>query len=148
MPFRRVLFFLICLAYGLLFTATVWAATYTNGLLVDRTVNDWNAPPTADSVQNPVPMSDASIQDGLSLFTQNCVACHGADGAGDGPTASFLSPAPANLTTPDFWKQSDGAIFWKITNGNSPMPSFAGSLTDTQRWDVVNYLRHAFGPKN
>lgn len=147
MALRRAVFFLICLAYGLLFTATVWAATYTNGLRIDRAADDWTAPPTADSVKNPVPMSSASISDGQGLFTQNCVACHGADGAGDGPTASFLSPTPANLTTADFWKQSDGTIFWKITNGNSPMPSFAGSMTDTQRWDVINYLHHAFEPK-
>jgi hypothetical protein len=39
-------------------------------------------------------------------------------------------------------EQSDGALFWKISNGNTPagMPSFA-SLPETDRWDVVTFLR-------
>ena len=37
-------------------------------------------------------------------------------------------------------KQSDGVIYWKIANGRSPMPGY-GSLTPTQRWDLVNYVR-------
>jgi len=38
-------------------------------------------------------------------------------------------------------RQSDGEIFWKVTEGKSPMPSFKRDLTPDQRWDVVNYLR-------
>jgi mono/diheme cytochrome c family protein len=34
---------------------------------------------------------------GKTLYRQNCVACHGPTGAGDGPLASDLPVAPANL---------------------------------------------------
>ncbi len=34
---------------------------------------------------------------GAALFRQNCVICHGAGGAGNGPQAASLPVAPANL---------------------------------------------------
>ncbi len=33
------------------------------------------------------------------------------------------------------------AIFWKISEGNSPMPAFQEAFSDEQRWDIVNYVR-------
>ena len=51
---------------------------------------------------------------------------------------------------PMMWKHSDGALFWKITQGRPPMTSFRTLLTDDQRWQVVNYIRtlaaHPEGP--
>jgi mono/diheme cytochrome c family protein len=38
-------------------------------------------------------------------------------------------------------QQSDGALFYKITEGRGPMPSFKTTLTEQQRWDVVNHIR-------
>ena len=35
----------------------------------------------------------------------------------------------------------DGAIFWKITNGRPPMASYKLALKDSQRWQLVNYIR-------
>ena len=36
--------------------------------------------------------------DGKALFADNCAACHGTGGMGDGPLAAQLQSAPANLT--------------------------------------------------
>lgn len=107
-------------------------------------LSSWKAPASASKKTNPIPMTPASIQAGQAIFSQNCEACHGSNGKGDGPTGAFLNPHPANLTKASFWKQSDGAIFWKITHGHSPMPSFRDSLSRKQRWEVINYLRHEF----
>jgi mono/diheme cytochrome c family protein len=41
---------------------------------------------------------------------------------------------------------TDGEIFWKMTEGRKPMPSFKKQLTDEQRWQLVNFLR-TFAPK-
>ena len=35
----------------------------------------------------------------------------------------------------------DGEIYWKITEGRKPMPSFKNQLSDEQRWQLVNFLR-------
>ena len=37
--------------------------------------------------------------------------------------------------------RTDGEIFWQITHGRSPMPAFQGKLTDTERWQLVDYIR-------
>jgi mono/diheme cytochrome c family protein len=110
---------------------------------IDR-VDSWRAPASAASKTNPIPLTQVSVQAGESIFSQNCQACHGADGTGDGPTGAFLNPHPANLTTASFWSQGEGAIFWKITHGHSPMPSFRDSLSRKQRWEVINYLHKQF----
>ena len=76
----------------------------------------------------------------------NCVPCHGASGAGDGPVGATLerngvSIHPGNLTDPKLRQQTDGALFWKITQGNSPMPSWAETLSEEQCWAIINYIR-------
>ncbi len=43
-----------------------------------------------------VSMPDAP--EGAMFYTENCAACHGADGRGNGPTAAALSQNPTDLT--------------------------------------------------
>ena len=33
------------------------------------------------------------------------------------------------------------AVFWKISEGNSPMPAFQEAYNETQRWTLVTYVR-------
>ena len=101
----------------------------------------WMAPASANGKKNPVATSAASIEAGKKIYSKECASCHGKKGFGDGPKASDLSKEPHNLSTKEFQSQSDGAIFWKITKGNKPMPTFATAYTDEERWNVVNYLR-------
>ncbi len=48
----------------------------------------------------------------------------------------------ADLQLPVVQEQSDGTLFWKITNGNTGrgMPSFS-KLPELQRWQIVLYIR-------
>ncbi|MCZ6765924.1 MAG: cytochrome c, partial [bacterium] len=46
-----------------------------------------------------------------------------------------------DFTSAEMNKQSDGELFWKITTGKPPMPTFGQILSDEQRWLVVRYLR-------
>ena len=100
----------------------------------------FKAPPSADEIKNPIPGDAASIIEGKKTYTTFCAACHGNKGKGDGVAAAGLQKPPADHTSAAVQSQSDGAIFWKLTNGNNPMPSYA-SLTPTQRWQLVNYIR-------
>jgi mono/diheme cytochrome c family protein/uncharacterized membrane protein len=93
----------------------------------------WQAPSSATGQQNPVTANRESIAAGKSLFDRYCSSCHGSDGKG-----GAIGP---DLTGPGVQNQTDGALFWKITQGNSPMPSFEATLTPHQRWDLVNYIR-------
>ena len=45
------------------------------------------------------PIQTSNASSGGDMFKQYCAACHGKDGKGDGPAASELKTAPADLTT-------------------------------------------------
>jgi len=36
---------------------------------------------------------------------------------------------------------TDGELFWKITAGRKPMPSFETKLSEDERWMLVDYIR-------
>lgn len=100
----------------------------------------WAAPPDAKSVKNAVAKSDKVIADAKKITEANCVACHGAKGVGDGAAAAALPVKPANWTTPAVQGETDGEIFWKITNGRGPMPPWK-HLAEKDRWALVHYIR-------
>ena len=82
-----------------------------------------------------------ATQKGKDLFTENCITCHGMTGLGDGPTADLLDTKPANLTSSNIQKQSDGVLFWKISTGKGAMVSYKQIFSEEQRWQLVNYIR-------
>ena len=93
---------------------------------------------------NPVQPDSASVAAGKTLYTQNCVPCHGASGKGDGPVGLTLNPRPADLTYHTIpGVHTDGQLYLWITNGypHSAMPAFGKYLSDTDRWNLVNYIR-------
>jgi mono/diheme cytochrome c family protein len=94
----------------------------------------WRPPDSAAARVNPLAGSPELAAGGRKLFQRHCAQCHGAEGQG-------LKHA-ADLQLPVVQQQGDGALFWKITNGNSrrAMPSFSG-LPELQRWQIVLYLR-------
>jgi mono/diheme cytochrome c family protein len=101
----------------------------------------WVAPASADAMVNPLKGSAESIAPGKKLYATYCVPCHGDKGKGDGIAAASLNPKPANHSSDKVQSQSDGAIFWKLTNGRSPMASYEKILSVQQRWQLVNYIR-------
>ena len=109
-------------------------------LAADST-DQWNAPPRAARKKNPIASDEKSIAAGKDLYITFCLPCHGPTGKGDGPAAKALEKSPGNLSNSKMWDQTDGALFWKLTEGRSPMPSFDKTLTEEQRWQVVNYIR-------
>ena len=106
-----------------------------------NSANEWIAPSSADKLKNPLAGIVKASKESKELFGQDCAPCHGNTGKGDGPTADMLEPKPANLNSKAVQKQSDGAIFWKISTGKNDMPSFKKTLTEKQRWEIINYIR-------
>lgn len=101
----------------------------------------WEAPARAARKTNPVVADEASLASGKAVFAKECLQCHGASGKGDGPAAKDLKVKPKNLDDEAVGKQSDGALFWKLTEGRAPMPSYDKTLSETERWQVIRYVR-------
>ena len=94
-------------------------------------------------VAAPVPYTTRSIATGKRLYLDNCSACHGALGKGDGPGAASLPSRPADLTAAHVLDHREGDLFWWLSFGisGSAMPGFADRLTEDERWDLVNFVR-------
>ena len=119
----------------------VLAVFSTSGLLLGQSSSDWKAPPSAMNRPNPVPVNANAIALGQKLYVGNCMTCHGSSGKGDGPGAAALEKRPADLAARVKAGATDGELFWKISEGRSPMISWRGQLSDTQRWELVNYIK-------
>ena len=101
----------------------------------------WNAPEEAAARPNPVPADAASLAQGEAIFAQHCVSCHGERGQGNGPLAASLRPPPANLQVMGKL-HPPGDLAWKIAEGRGAMPGWAGTLSQHEIWDTVNYIQH------
>jgi mono/diheme cytochrome c family protein len=97
------------------------------------------------------PVTPERIARGKQLYTDaECLACHGASGRGDGPSAptlkaqSELPIAATDLTRPSRFKNGAAAqdIYRTLMTGlaGTPMPSYADSLEPDQTWDLVYYV--------
>jgi mono/diheme cytochrome c family protein len=102
----------------------------------------WVAPDDAKKVKNPIPPTQETLAAAQQLFADNCLLCHGEKGEGDGPGAKTIKVKPANFTDPKLQaSETDGALFWKMSNGRGPMPAWKDELTDQERWQLVGYIR-------
>lgn len=101
----------------------------------------WKAPTEADNLENPFKADQSVLKEGKKLYVQMCAMCHGDTGKGDGIAGTAFDPRPANFNTVMVQDQSDGAIFWKMTKGRTPMLAYEAFLSEKQRWVLVNYIR-------
>src|SRR6188472_1581961 len=101
----------------------------------------WKAPASADTIKSPVSFNAETSKKGEELYFLYCFSCHGETGSGEGPAGAQMVIKPANLHDVKVTKQSDGAIFWKITNGRGNMIPFKDVLKTEERWQLVSFIR-------
>lgn len=125
-----------------LWVFAIFAVVAAGGTIVLLSFSRWNPPDSANQLKNPQPATPESLADGMALYSNRCLSCHGPNADGKGERAKNLSIAPADLTPAGaIVHETDGMIFWKISEGHRPMPAYKNRLTEKERWDVVNYLR-------
>ncbi len=105
---------------------------------------NWNVPIAARDLKNPVEISENTQSEGAMTYTAHCVQCHGENGLGQGTEKTVEYSLQSILkvkSQPGNELLGDGELYWKITHGVGKMPSFAGVLTDHERWLMVNHIR-------
>lgn len=111
-----------------------------------KIVQQWQAPAEAADLVNPVKSNPDAAKMGREFYMQVCSACHGKSGQGNGYNSGYPKRdgkplPPTNLTSKVVQANTDGELFWKITNGKSPMPAHRIRFDDEQRWYIVAFLR-------
>lgn len=108
----------------------------------EKPATPWVAPADARAVKSPLKKTPDNLKAGEETFKENCEVCHGPKGDGNGPTAKTLTIKPANFTDAALIaKETDGSLFWKMSKGRGAMPSWEDQLSDTERWQLVMYIR-------
>jgi mono/diheme cytochrome c family protein len=85
--------------------------------------------------------SESRVHDGLRLFDEMCVQCHGAPGKERDEVGKGLRPEPPDLTKAvRRWNAAE--LFWIVSHGITAtgMPSFGGTHTDEQLWNIVAFI--------
>ncbi len=114
----------------------------TVGFRTNKQPKPWPVPDAAAKKANPVKSSAESIAAGKALWNQHCSSCHGKTGKGDGTKAAQLKTQPEDLSGATIQSQSDGALFYKTSEGREDMPSFKKKIPDANDiWDLVNFMR-------
>lgn len=120
-------------------TRAILALTLSLGVSLAWAASEWKAPASAKAVKNPVDKA-RGVKVGQALFQENCVICHGKEGKGDGEAAAAMKPRPKSLIDRTVQAQTDGELFWKISEGREAMPGWK-SIAEKERWSLVHYLR-------
>mgnify|MGYP000001706394 CR=1 FL=1 len=104
----------------------------------------------AESLDNPIAVSEASLKKGRTLFRIICSACHGLTGKADAPVG--LKMGAIDLTSEYVQTNlTEGWIYGTITFGGAIMPAYgrpsresggSNDLSPEERWHVVNYVRN------
>ena len=84
----------------------------------------WPVPDKAAKTPNPLKGDKESTSTGKSLWNQHCSSCHGKMGAGDGSKAAQLKTPMVDFATAVVQSQTDGTLFYKISEGKDEMPTY------------------------
>lgn len=138
----------IIIAFASLITVGFAASAFTastssaSGFTAAQQPKPWIAPDKEAKTPNPVKANAESISAGKSLWATNCQSCHGKQGLGDGTKAAQLKTIPGDFSKATTQAQSDGSLFYKISEGRVDMPSFKKKIPEAEDiWDIVVYVR-------
>lgn len=128
---------LLLASVPLLLLAAPWPEARV--LLVPATPASFHRSPTGFSAQ--------AIVQGQALYAQHCLACHGADGRGQGPLAAAQPVWPPNFAGPLLWRRADGDLWWHVLHGvrgrggQATMAGFGDRISDGEAWALIDFMK-------
>lgn len=92
---------------------------------------------------NPVIFGKFSVWRGGRLFNANCLTCHGETGKGDGPVGPQMGVP--SLLDKFYQDREDGYWLGVLYNGGANMPRYGYKFSESEKWDLINYIRFLQG---
>ncbi len=101
----------------------------------------------ADSIElaekfmiNPLEINTKNLETGKRKYNTYCSPCHDYHGSGQA-RLNGQYPNPPSLHTDKVREWSDGRIYHIITMGQNTMPSYDKQLTESEKWQIILYVR-------
>lgn len=105
---------------------------------------EWIVPKDISELSNPSDYNLKNVKQGKVLYNQHCKSCHGDPGKHN---SLPLIPVPPDMASEKMQLNSEGDLFYKISNGKGSMPQFEASISESDRWKLVNFIMN-FSPIN
>jgi mono/diheme cytochrome c family protein len=119
----------------------LWVVTWLPTLSLRQTTSDWIVPAAFAELESPIPITDEGQQRAREQYLLTCAKCHGFLAQGDGPQYQILIPRPLPWSVAEVNSQSEGALFFKISAGRDDMPEYGSRVTETEIWELVQYVK-------
>jgi cbb3-type cytochrome c oxidase subunit II len=113
---------------------------------LERDPDEGDPPPAYDKT-NPISSNLENQTAGKTIWTRECLVCHGDAATGEGIYRQGVEPVPPSFTDKGHYGPfTDGDYFWRISEGVpwTAMPTWKLQYTETQRWQLVTYIRTIF----
>jgi mono/diheme cytochrome c family protein len=111
-------------------------------LAIQVSAQEWEVPADQKDIKNPLEYNLANVKKGKELFYQNCKSCHGDPGKNN---VLPLVPPPVDIVSEKMQKNTEGEIYYKISTGRAGMPQFKATISDDDKWRIVNFIMN-FNP--
>jgi mono/diheme cytochrome c family protein len=98
-----------------------------------------------ESLTNPLPQSDGTIEQGRVSYEYFCIQCHGPGLDGKGAVGQSFKPLPTDLTSPTLLSESDGLLYKRIRLGYKRHPALFTTLSGNDTWAILAYMRSKGG---
>jgi len=105
---------------------------------------EWLVPEDQKGLTNPSEYNLSNVKKGKDLYMKNCKSCHGDPGKHNGLP---LIPPPPDMVSDLMQKNTDGELFFKIAKGRGGMPQFEATISEDDRWRLINFIRN-FDPSH
>jgi mono/diheme cytochrome c family protein len=98
-------------------------------------------------LKSPLAKSEAHLENGKRLYNVYCIACHGAEGKGDGSVVKVLLAKenyglqPPAYNSDQLKNISEGQIFHAMQFGKGNMGPYASQLSAYERWQIVQFVQ-------
>ena len=100
---------------------------------------EWLVPEDQKNIENPSEYNLSNVKKGREIYLRDCKSCHGDPGKNNGLP---LVPPPPDITSEKMQSNTAGELFYKITVGRGGMPRFENTISEDDRWRVINFIRN------
>ena len=107
-------------------------------LTINTFSQEWIVPAEKKDLTAPFKFDAEHQKKGEEIYNKTCVSCHGHPGQGD---FAKLTPIPKDPATKEYQVNTDGELFFKISEGRVLMPAFKNTLKAVDIWDLISYVR-------
>lgn len=98
----------------------------------------WEVPDDQKGKTAPMMFTPDMEKAGAEVYLKNCKSCHGDVGKNN---VAKLNPPPPDLASSLVSSETDGSLHYKIGHGKGLMPAFKNTLSNTDIWNVISYIR-------